>query len=408
MMAKVSIIIACYNKAPYIGNTFHSIINQLWDNIEVVLVDDGSTDETEEIIHEWEARFLDRGYELVVMRQHNAGVAAAIKSGLACSNGQYICFPDADDELDEEYVSSLVQALEADEDAEFAVCGLARRSTPNAMPAQMIFTDEIMPNTTIEQVLLQRVHSSVCVYLVKREYAERCGMMGMVTEDATSQEPQITTLIYAGGGKSVKVDKPLYIYNTYASELAGGRGKQFLSEHYRNRLRLYEKTIEQLSRSSEEKAWFKGLAAIGCRYMVSSIMSEGDVDNEIFFRSLTNGILNRRQEFPQLTGCIIAYGSLGHMAKRLLPLLQGTLLQPQLYWDAAADSGAVAYGGSAVTKPNEAQLGPESTLICFPKSQMILAEVKNLASSKRAKVLSWHDVIDYLAYQYYPTFGRVE
>jgi glycosyltransferase involved in cell wall biosynthesis len=403
MSAKVSIVIACYNKAAYIGDTLRSIINQVWDNIEVVLVNDGSTDETEQVIHEWKPRLLARGYDVIVLSQANAGVSAALKNGLVRSSGQYVCFPDADDELDSEYISLLVRALEANEGADFAACEFAVRSAPDGTPAPMIFADEIMPNTTIEQVLLQRVHSAVWVYLLKREYAERCGLMSMVTEGGeTSQEPQITTLLYAGGGKLVKADKRLYIYNTFASTLAGGRGKESLSEHYRKRLKMYERTIEQLSRSPREKARLRELAAIGCRYMVTSIATEGDIENEVFFRSLTNGMLGIKPARLEITGRIIAYGALGQVARSCLPLMKGTPLQPHLLWDAAAESRTIGYDGVAVTKPDEAQVERDSILICFPKSQGAFEEAARLAVSRGAKLLTKNDVIECLADWYYP------
>ncbi|MBM7566463.1 glycosyltransferase family 2 protein [Paenibacillus sacheonensis] len=400
MGAKVSLVVACYNKALYLGETLRSIMNQVWDNIEVVLVNDGSTDETVQVLHKWRPRLLDRGYDVVIISQPNSGVAAALKNGLVQSRGQYVCFPDADDELDSEYVSLMINAIEADKGVNFAVCGLAERSVANGTPMPINFADKITPNTTIEEVLLQRVHSSICVYLVKREYAERCGLTSMVTEDATSQEPQMTTLLYAGGGKLVQVEKCLYIYNTFASNLAGGRGEQNVSEHYRNRLNLYKRTIAQLSRSPFEKERLMELAAIGCRYMAVSI--EGDGENEIFLRSLTNRMLRIEPNHLHLTGRIIAYGALGRVARSLLPLMKGTPLQPDMLWDAAADASSKDCNGSVVVKPDETQVERGYILICFPKSHVVFEEATKLAASKGAKVLSWNDVIDYLSNWYYP------
>jgi glycosyltransferase involved in cell wall biosynthesis len=59
-MKKVSVIIACYNKAQYIGNMLESVKDQLWDNIEVIIVNDGSTDNSHEVIDEWSSRLCIR------------------------------------------------------------------------------------------------------------------------------------------------------------------------------------------------------------------------------------------------------------------------------------------------------------------------------------------------------------
>ncbi|NBD26701.1 glycosyltransferase family 2 protein [Paenibacillus glycinis] len=402
MYAKVSMIIACYNKASYIVDTLRSIVNQVWDNIEVILVNDGSTDATEAIIQDWVPRLLSRGYEVIVINQENAGVAAAVSAGLERSTGEYVCFPDADDQLNAEYVSILLETLETDPSFDFAVCKMAERSTPGGKPVPVIFTDDITPSTTIEQVLLQRVHSSICVYLVKREYAVHCGMMRMISEKAFSQEPQITTLLFAGGGKHMTVDKVLYIYNIYSSALAGGRTEQKVSEHYRDRLRLYEQTIEQLTLSLKEKARLKGLASIGCRYMVTSILTEWDPVNEVFFRFLTNALLNVKPKVKEITGRIISFGSLGKNAAGLLPLLKGTEWQPNVFWDVSATNESTVYDGAKIVKPNVEQITNGDILLCFPKSPIVFAEVERIASANGAKVLSCNDVIDYLADLYYP------
>ena len=59
---KVSMVMPCYNKVDYIAEMFDSIISQEWDNIELILVNDGSTDGTREVIAEYEQRFSARGF----------------------------------------------------------------------------------------------------------------------------------------------------------------------------------------------------------------------------------------------------------------------------------------------------------------------------------------------------------
>jgi glycosyltransferase involved in cell wall biosynthesis len=403
MSVKVSMIIACYNKAQYIGNTLRSIINQVWNNIEVILINDGSTDETLKIIKEWEPYLLEKGFKVIIINQDNQGVAAAIKKGLLYSSGEYICFPDADDELDREYVSVPIKLLENNKNVDFTVCELAVRKIPGGVPTPVIFTDEINSDTTIEQVLLQRVHSSICVYFIRREYAERCGLMNIITDQTESQEPQITTLLFFHGGKLLKIDKQLYIYNTFSSALAGGGEEKTIFEHYRNRLRLYEQTVDQLKLSSIKKVQLKGFASIGCWYMITSILTKGDASNEIFFRALTNNILKIKQQSHSITGRIIAFGSLGSIAKRLLPLMEGTPLQPDIFWDKAASSEDTAYDGSTVVKPDRDQLYNNDVIVCVVKSQNVFSDAKEMAKSRGAKILSWNYIIDYLADWYYPS-----
>ena len=68
-------VVPCYNKVEYIGEMLDSVIAQKWDNIEVILVNDGSTDGTREAIAEYEPKLKTRGYETVIIDQENAGCA---------------------------------------------------------------------------------------------------------------------------------------------------------------------------------------------------------------------------------------------------------------------------------------------------------------------------------------------
>ena len=104
--AKVSIIVPVYNVAAYLPACLESIRVQTWREIEVILVDDGSTDESLSLCRaaaERDARFR-------VIHQQNAGVSAARNAGLAAATGQYLQFVDGDDRLLSNATEVLVHA----------------------------------------------------------------------------------------------------------------------------------------------------------------------------------------------------------------------------------------------------------------------------------------------------------
>jgi glycosyltransferase involved in cell wall biosynthesis len=88
----VSLVIATYNHARFLGAAIDSAVAQTLEGVEVVVVDDGSTDDTEAVL----ARY---GGRLRVIRQPNRGLAAARNAGLAAASGTYVSFLDADDVL---------------------------------------------------------------------------------------------------------------------------------------------------------------------------------------------------------------------------------------------------------------------------------------------------------------------
>ena len=98
-MPRFSIIVPLYNKAPYVRKAIKSVIAQTYRDFELIIVDDGSTDNSANVVKDFIAqiddRFIDDRWTLIT--QANAGVAAARNRGVKVSNGEYICFLDADD-----------------------------------------------------------------------------------------------------------------------------------------------------------------------------------------------------------------------------------------------------------------------------------------------------------------------
>jgi len=89
----VSVIIPAYNSEKYISDTIDSVLNQTYKNLEIIVVDDGSTDNTEKVVKEKLSNFSNFKF----LKQCNLGSAEARNLGIRNSNGNYIAFLDADD-----------------------------------------------------------------------------------------------------------------------------------------------------------------------------------------------------------------------------------------------------------------------------------------------------------------------
>ncbi len=100
----VSIIVPAYNVEKYITMCADTILNQTYRNIELIIVDDGSTDTTAMILDD----IAQRDKRVVVIHKENAGVSAARNTGLDVANGEYIVFVDGDDYLAEDYVEYML------------------------------------------------------------------------------------------------------------------------------------------------------------------------------------------------------------------------------------------------------------------------------------------------------------
>ena len=101
---KVSVIVPVYNAEEYIGATLDSIINQDFNSYEVLVIDDGSTDSSPEIINE---KLVKSTVDYKIIRQENSGVSSARNRGIEEAIGEYLVFIDADDYVTGNHLSEL-------------------------------------------------------------------------------------------------------------------------------------------------------------------------------------------------------------------------------------------------------------------------------------------------------------
>ena len=112
----VSIIVPCYNGEKFVGRCFNSILKQDYSRIQIIAVNDGSTDQSEQRILAWNDRFKNAGMQLIYIAQENKGPGGAINTGLKAVSGAYLSLLDIDDEFLETAVSSRVAFLNAHTD----------------------------------------------------------------------------------------------------------------------------------------------------------------------------------------------------------------------------------------------------------------------------------------------------
>ncbi len=106
MPAKVTVVIATYNTGKFIGEAVASVLAQTLRDIELIVVDDGSTDDTQAVLRS----FADG--RMIIIRQENAGVSAARNAGLAVARAPYIFFLDADDVLKCDALAKMADRLD--------------------------------------------------------------------------------------------------------------------------------------------------------------------------------------------------------------------------------------------------------------------------------------------------------
>lgn len=121
-MKKVSVIVPCYNMEKYLDNCFKSLINQTYKNLEIIFINDGSSDKTLNLLSKWEG---EERLNFTLINQENKGISVTRNVGLRKATGDYIYFLDPDDIIFPTLIEELVNMLE-DDKYDYSYCKFTR------------------------------------------------------------------------------------------------------------------------------------------------------------------------------------------------------------------------------------------------------------------------------------------
>ena len=115
---QISVIVPIFNTAEYLHKCIYSIRNQSYKNLEIILVNDGSTDNSLDICN----KFAENDKRIIIIDKENGGVSSARNAGLDIASGDYIGFVDSDDYINPDMYRQLIEAS-LENDADIAECG---------------------------------------------------------------------------------------------------------------------------------------------------------------------------------------------------------------------------------------------------------------------------------------------
>lgn len=115
----VSIIIPAYNLEKHLFKCLNSVISQTYKNLEIIIVNDGSTDKTKDVIDD----FLKKDSRILAVHQKNQGLSASRNNGIKISTGDFISLIDGDDAIAPNFIEDLLKHITASNDIDIAVCG---------------------------------------------------------------------------------------------------------------------------------------------------------------------------------------------------------------------------------------------------------------------------------------------
>ena len=169
---KVSVIIPCYNGEKYISEAIESVLNQTYQNWELIIVDDRSTDNSKDIVRKYTT--INNKITLIE-HKYNKGIAKTKNTGIANAKGKYIAFLDQDDIWLNSKLELQLKCFETGNDNIGVVCAGMIFTDANMNPINIFkgFRDENQ-KTLIKNLYLKPTNSS-SIMMVKKEYFEHIG-----------------------------------------------------------------------------------------------------------------------------------------------------------------------------------------------------------------------------------------
>lgn len=205
----VSIIIPIYNVEKYLSKCLDSVLNQTFNSIEIILVNDGSTDNSESIINKYKKEYP----HLVVLNKNNGGLSSARNAGLKYATGEYVLFIDSDDYINKQMVEILYNKAKRDNvDVVISKYTLNYESNNRLEIFKVNYDERLIINNekALEMFMLGEVTGHACNKLIKRELLEKNNISfpeGMLYEDAPT-----TFQILLSSEKISFVNESFYFY----------------------------------------------------------------------------------------------------------------------------------------------------------------------------------------------------
>lgn len=247
----ISVVIPAYNAGDYIAQCIESLLCQSYKNLEIIVVDDGSTDNTAQIVQPYP--------EVKYLYQPNSGVSAARNKGLDAALGEYIHFVDADDLLTLDFYEKMMQAV-IETRADMACCGFYFERTPSQ--SQRI-EHKLVVSSTTDKILM----TDVCNYGACWKYIFRVSFLKgkklYFEEGRISGEDRIFSIqAVFFANRIVLVPEAMYIYKHRKHSVTVTKNPELVKKRHRDRKYATQFQIEfsnkhhfSLDRSRNRQDW---------------------------------------------------------------------------------------------------------------------------------------------------------
>lgn len=241
----VSVIVPVYNVEKYLEKCVNSIINQTYKNLELILVDDGSKDNSSKICDE----LAKKDKRIIVIHQENQGVSSARNTGLDICKGSFVTFIDSDDYIEKEYLSIMIEKLYKN-NADLVICGYNQIMSLNIEKHTVGFDTEISQKDFTKGLLTQKGYGMNACKLYKREII---GNIRFDKELTVGEDTYFILNISKNLKKCLCITEILYNYNVNSESIVRKYNKNYLDNYMKSSKKIKEFVINNFDNTELNK-----------------------------------------------------------------------------------------------------------------------------------------------------------
>jgi len=258
MKPKVSIIIPVYNDEKHVARAIESALNQTMKEVEVIVVDDGSTDGTPEVLKCYESR-------IKVIRQENKGVAGARNTGIAHSEGKYLCFLDQDDTLMPTKAELQAEVLETHPEAGLCYGAWQWIDPRDWAVVKIRNVNPLLPDRSCGPF---PPHFQIAAAMIRREWLDKVG--GFDEEFKTADDTDLCFRLWAAGCRFLPIDR---VVSTWTLR-AGNESSDMWIEHLKALERHFEAMGAAIPEAVRNKHRAETLFTVGAGHLRAGRVSD--------------------------------------------------------------------------------------------------------------------------------------
>lgn len=268
-MDLISIVVPIYNVEQYLNQCVLSIIRQTYDNLEIILVDDGSSDKCPQLCDQW----ADKDGRIKVVHKTNGGLSDARNAGLKVVSGDYIAFVDSDDWIHESFIQKLYEEI-IDSEVDICECAVSYVNNEGVIIGNRSckYSEIIYPRLDAIKALIKEdgIYQTVWNKLYKKKLIE-----DIYFEVGKYHEDDFWTYQIFDRINTIKVvNKPLYYYRQRSNSIMG-------EGYQRKRLDSLEARIKRMDyfqKDPELAAFSRSMIQFDLLYHLQNILQILDGD----------------------------------------------------------------------------------------------------------------------------------